>query len=648
MRKLLLLAFLLLLAPARGHAQYVVVGQGCGASGLNAIANDGTPVVCRGNPLVWTAVGGSGGGLASPTPSTIFAWDPKYSLKNDAKFICDAGISNGSNIVSSTANDRPFSAADVGKIMWAASATCSGLGTPKIPTILIAQGTITGFTDATHVTVSNNASATCTLIISGTDGCVFVWGSDDTSAIQSAWNDAANACGVLVLPGGGILLQAPPVNTTSKCPVQTGANDVATIVTVQGQGPYSTMLLMSPSTTFGNSMFSMNNSNFNRQRFHDFGIASFSPGPAASNGQIGFNIGFYGAIYNVHMLNYFPCDNVACSNAFTAISAGGVGNAPAYVYDNNLMYAGNTSIAVSNDVYIHDNVSDFNNRCLSVGSGPVYSSNNTFVLCGVQGGIRFDVNNGTLFSSNDQISCRGSSLPCVGLGQSGGTGTLVADNIAITQTATTTGVALSLAANTTAKIGGVSSIIATSASNGGTGSGISNAGTLTLQNTAVSGAGTTVALNNSSSAIIKEGNSFSTGITNTGSISGQQGQGVLEGACTGVVTSASTVGLYGLGQFTATTCTSTTVNLGQVMSKTGTIYALYCTATAGNQAADACTVVKNGAAQTMTCSLNAVTACTDGTTAHAVTYVAGDVIGIEVIAGTATTLANVKGLAVIQ
>lgn len=54
-----------LLLPPSSSAQYVVVGQACGASGLSAIANDGTPVVCRGNPLVWTAIGG-GGGTADP------------------------------------------------------------------------------------------------------------------------------------------------------------------------------------------------------------------------------------------------------------------------------------------------------------------------------------------------------------------------------------------------------------------------------------------------------------------------------------------------------------------------------------------------------------------------------------------------------
>lgn len=69
MRKVLLtslklgaLLLLLLLLPASSRAQYVVVGQGCGASGINAIANNGVPVVCAGNPLVWTAVGGGGGG----------------------------------------------------------------------------------------------------------------------------------------------------------------------------------------------------------------------------------------------------------------------------------------------------------------------------------------------------------------------------------------------------------------------------------------------------------------------------------------------------------------------------------------------------------------------------------------------------------
>ncbi len=125
-----------------------------------------------------------------------------------------------------------------------------------------------------------------------------------------------------------------------------------------------------------------------------------------------------------------------------------------------------------------------------------------------------------------------------------------------------------------------------------------------------------------------------------------KGRGALSGACTGVVTSATTVGLYSLGQFTTSTCVTAAVGLGRVMNYSGSIYGLSCTATAGNQATDACTVVKNGAAQTMTCSLNGVASCVDVTAGHVVAFVPGDIISIEVIGGALTTLANVKGTAV--
>lgn len=121
------------------------------------------------------------------------------------------------------------------------------------------------------------------------------------------------------------------------------------------------------------------------------------------------------------------------------------------------------------------------------------------------------------------------------------------------------------------------------------------------------------------------------------------GPGILQGSCTGTVTSASTIGLFGLGNNTTTTCTSTTTNLGPVMGKSGTIFGFGCQAgTAGNQAADACTVMKNNVATSLTCSLNGATSCGDGAVAHQTSYVVGDIITVKVVSGTSTTLANVK------
>jgi hypothetical protein len=466
---------------------------------------------------------------SSPNGATIYAWAPTYGLKADGKYICDAGITSGSNVVTSPATDRPFTVADQGKIAWASNAQCMGENGVKVPIMLITQGKIcTNVTPAAHQismcqsdgVTALNASNSCTVVSS--DNCVFVWASDDSTAVQNAFNDAANNCGTLVLPGGGILLQSPPNNTTSLCPISVAGNDSPSTVVVMGQGPYSTMLLMSPSTTFGNSMFAMTGATI-RRIFHDFGIASFSPGPAASDTKTGFSIGFYGSIYNVWMLNYFPCDNAQCSNNFTPIVAQGVGNAQSYVHDNILLNSGNTSLQISNGVFVSHNSIQNVNRCVSDGgatAGFNFYTENNFVLCGIQGAIKFTGSSGGSYSTNDNISCASAtSLPCVDLNNA--TVSYTARNLTVSMSSTTTGPALACTVGATCIIEGEKSSISTGG--GGTGNGITNGGTLTLRNTAISSAGGT-GLSNSGTVIVKEGNTFSNGITNTGTIKGNGAQ----------------------------------------------------------------------------------------------------------------------------
>ena len=117
----------------------------------------------------------------------------------------------------------------------------------------------------------------------------------------------------------------------------------------------------------------------------------------------------------------------------------------------------------------------------------------------------------------------------------------------------------------------------------------------------------------------------------------------LAGACTGVGTAASTLGLYGTGpNETLTTCTSTTIGSGQVMQTAGTLNMLIATASAGgtNGSSGVVTVLKNGSGSTLTCTLGTSTFCADGT--HSVSYVAGDLISIQFTTQGADTLAGVK------
>lgn len=125
----------------------------------------------------------------------------------------------------------------------------------------------------------------------------------------------------------------------------------------------------------------------------------------------------------------------------------------------------------------------------------------------------------------------------------------------------------------------------------------------------------------------------------------------VRGACTGTATSSSTLGLYGTGpNETTTTCTSTTIGSGIVMTKPYTIYELLVTAThAGvNASSGAVTVLKNGVAQTMVCTVGTGTACQDGATAHRVSGSAGDLISIQFTTQAAEVLAGMQASLIID
>ena len=122
----------------------------------------------------------------------------------------------------------------------------------------------------------------------------------------------------------------------------------------------------------------------------------------------------------------------------------------------------------------------------------------------------------------------------------------------------------------------------------------------------------------------------------------------LQGACTGTATASSTLGLFPLGQFTATTCTSTTVNIGQVMNRTGTLLNLQVTAGTGgvNASSGVFTVLKNGSATALTCTVGTGISCSDVT--HTAAFAAGDIISIQFTTQAAETLAAVKASVVAQ
>ena len=170
--------------------------------------------------------------------------------------------------------------------------------------------------------------------------------------------------------------------------------------------------------------------------------------------------------------------------------------------------------------------------------------------------------------------------------------------------------------------------------------------TVSLQNTALIGGSTGGSIGGSAGTLINAGGNSSnaapfsfggTYIDLTGTFPG--------GTCTGTATSSATLGLYGTGpNETLTTCTSATIGNGVAMPKAGTIFELLATAThAGvNASSGAVTVLKNGVAQSMTCTIGTGTSCQDGVVAHQISVAKGDLISLQFTTQAAEVLAGVQ------
>lgn len=175
--------------------------------------------------------------------------------------------------------------------------------------------------------------------------------------------------------------------------------------------------------------------------------------------------------------------------------------------------------------------------------------------------------------------------------------------------------------------------------------GVSVVGKLSAVQTDFKANGTGNTVNNPAGATFFDGpnNSFSGGAGYTGAGSLIADGHAVKGSCTGVVTASQTLGLYDTGpNVTATTCTSTIIGTGKVVSGARTLYALKCDSSAvGVSASDVCIVLQNGA-NVGSCSLNGVTTCT---AALAVALADGDRVSLQITTGVADTLANVKAIA---
>jgi len=116
MRKLLILLMFLFI-PSLARAQQAVIGASCPASGQSAISTTGVPVQCTqvpgGGALVWTAVGGSGGGITS-VATTYEILNTPIASPFTGQLIVGTAVVNGPASVTAGAGFTQIATATIG------------------------------------------------------------------------------------------------------------------------------------------------------------------------------------------------------------------------------------------------------------------------------------------------------------------------------------------------------------------------------------------------------------------------------------------------------------------------------------------------------------------------------------------------------
>ena len=120
-----------------------------------------------------------------------------YGAVGDARKVTDA-VLNGTNTVTSAS--APFTAADVGKVIW---------GSYTDGSVMLTKRTIASYVNASTVTFSGATTTSQT-------GIQLVWGTDDTTAIQAAGTaaDALSPKGAVIFPQGGYVFSDRLFNQT--------------------------------------------------------------------------------------------------------------------------------------------------------------------------------------------------------------------------------------------------------------------------------------------------------------------------------------------------------------------------------------------------------------------------------------------------
>jgi hypothetical protein len=343
---------------------------------------------------------------AGQTPNTgaIYAADALFGVKADAKVACSAAFTNLSNTVTTdTTLDPPFTSADVGSIVFGTNGACQGSYGSGQGTVLVPSGTITAFNGAHSITVSIDATGTCTS--AGAILCTLVWGkTDNTVALQAAMNAAmvVGDCRTLVLPSGKMLISAPIFNITLQCGFVNAGNGRANEgFGVRGQGMGNTWIIPLPSfdgtnCTNGCIFGNVAQANF-FQDFSIFGGGNATITNVGANPILNSNR-FLATISNVGI---FSWGNAGSSAGLRAV---GVSGGPTYISNVQIYNGGGNCVTLTNSV------ATFGLQCFNLSGSAinpqgqyVYTSGSTFST-GANGALGvITAGTGTWISSGDTI-----------------------------------------------------------------------------------------------------------------------------------------------------------------------------------------------------------------------------------------------------
>lgn len=175
-----------------------------------------------------------------------FVTPKQFGAVGDCRAVWNTNCTAGSNVVTNT-TDAPFMPSDVGAPIWLSN----GGGANGI-----LAATVTGYTSASQVTISANASFTQA-------GIRCVVGHDDTAAIAAAIAYCTPRAGFM---GGSALYLGDGHYLTGPQTTPMG-------LAIYGNGPFQSMLYLKPQSTGTNKFLLRNVDSYaNRQSYEDFGL----------------------------------------------------------------------------------------------------------------------------------------------------------------------------------------------------------------------------------------------------------------------------------------------------------------------------------------------------------------------------------------